>query len=277
MTRLFQRAGVVTVDEIELTIDPADPGGSLDVSFDVFRTTKPEPNTADIQIWNMTPENRFLLEEQGNVPVQIEAGYKDATSLLFLGIARTVFTVREGADIITTLQSGDGEKEYQRSRINVSIAKGATNQQALDAIVKALAVGDGNAPSLSAKIAASPPLYPQGTVLTGSAAQILQRFTESLGLEFSIQNGALQILEAGTPLQGTATELTSETGMVGAPSVDNEGVLSVTALLIPEIFPGRLLKVESEFLSGNFRVESCRYTGSTFDNDWYVDVEAQKL
>ena len=277
MSELFARAGIVTVDEIALTIDPDDPGGSLDVAFDVYRTTKPEPNTADVQIWNLTPENRLLLEEQGNVPVRIEAGYKDATSEIFLGVARTVFTTREGPDLITHLQSGDGEKEHKSSRVNVSIAPGATNQQAIDAVVKALALGEGNSATAAAKFAAATPLFPQGVVLTGSAAQVLQRLMLSLGFEYSIQNGALQILEIGEPLAGTATELTPDTGMVGSPSIDNEGTLTIQCLMIPEIFPGRLLVVESEFLSGNFRVESCKYTGDTAGNDWYIDIEAKKL
>lgn len=265
------------VDEIELTIDPDDPGGSLDVAFDIFRTAKSEPNTAEIKVWNLTPEKRFVLEEQGNVPVSVEAGYKDQTSQLFLGVARTVYTTREGADLITVLQSGDGEKEHQSSRINVSIAAGATNQQAIDAVVKALALGAGNSANAATKIASAKPLFPQGAVLTGSAAQVLQRLMLSLGLEYSIQNGALQVLTAGEPLAGTATKLTPETGLVGSPSIDNEGILTAQALLIPEIFPGRLLVVESEFLSGNFRVESCKYVGDTAGNDWYVEVEAKKL
>jgi hypothetical protein len=258
--------------------DANEPGGSLDVSFDVFRTAKPEPNTCELEVFNLNPNNRLALEEEGKkIAISVEAGYKDQTALLFLGVARTIFTQREGADLITTLQSGDGEKEYQQSRINISIAAGATNKQALDAVIKALGLGEGNTAQLAGQLAATKPLFPQGTVLTGSAAQVLYWLTSSLGFEFSIQDGALQVLSIGEPLAGTATKLTPDTGLIGSPSIDNEGVITAQALLIPEIFPGRLLTVESEFLSGNFRVETCRYTGSTFDNAWYVDIEGQKL
>lgn len=279
MTRLFNRAGKVNAGGLELSLgaDAVEPGGHLDVAFDIFRTIKPEPNTADIQIWNLNPENRLLLEESGDIPVQLEAGYEESTTLLFLGVARTVFTVRDGSDLITTLQSGDGEKEYQQARVNVTIAPGATNQQVLDAVIKALGLGEGNTASIAAKIAASKPLFPQGALLTGSAAQVLHEVTQSLGFEFSIQDGALQILQIGEPLTGTATKLTPDTGLVGSPSVDSEGVITAQALLIPDIFPGRQIVIESEFLSANARVETCRYTGDTAGDDWYVDVEAMKL
>lgn len=284
MTRLFQRAGVVIVNEIELTIDPEDPGGALDVAFDITRTIKPEPNTADIKIWNLSPDHRKSLEELDNVPVQVEAGYAGQTSLLFRGITRTVFTVREGPDLVTTLQTGDGEKEYKTARINiavaggpVTVAAGLSNIQAIRTVVRALGIGEGNLVSVQGQIAAAIPLFPNGTVLTGSASQILQRLLQSLGLEWSIQNGTLQILQAGQALIGTATVLTPETGLVGSPSVDNKGILSAQSLMIPDIFPGRLLLLSSEFLAGTFRIETCKYSGATAENDWYIDIEAKKL
>jgi hypothetical protein len=106
---------------------------------------------------------------------------------------------------------------------------------------------------------------------------VLTRLTRSLGLEWTIQNGAIQFLSLNAPLVGQAVLLSSETGMVGSPSVDNKGVLSVQTLLIPDIFPGRQIVVEGKRLSGSYRCEVCRYTGDTASNDWYIDIEAKKL
>jgi hypothetical protein len=140
MTLLFKRAARVVVDTIELVVDPASPGNSLDLSFSVVRSLKPEPNTAEIQIWNLNEDNRSALEDKGTLPgsvakgepppkpppgiaCTIEAGYEEQTALLYSGTLRVAYTTREGADLITTLSAGDGEKEYQRSRVNLSIAK----------------------------------------------------------------------------------------------------------------------------------------------------------
>lgn len=277
MTRLFGRSARIVIETIELVVDPTALGSSLDVAFSVERSLKPEPNTAEIQVWNLNEDHRARLEELERVPATIEAGYEEQTALLFSGSLRTVFTVREGADLLTTLQSGDGEKEYQQSRVNLSIAPATPNTSVLEQITKALGISQGNLSTVSALLAASPPLLPQGGVLSGSASQIMTRVTQSLGFEWSIQDGALQLLQVSAPLQGTAVLLTPNTGLVGSPSVDSEGILTAQSLLIPDIFPGRLLVLESERLSGNYRVEKCAYSGNTAAADWYIDIEAKKL
>lgn len=294
MTLLFRRAARIVIGTIELVVDPTDPAASLDVAFNVERSLKPEPNTCEAQVWNLNADHRSQLEEAGappktkskskkpepkppkGVPCTIEAGYEEQTALLFSGTLRTVFSMREGADIVTTLQSGDGEKEYQRSRINLSIAKKTPNASLLKQIVKALGIGEGNLASITSALPAAP-LFPAGGVLSGSASQIMTRIAQSLGFEWSIQDGALQILEVSSPILGTAVLLTPDTGLVGSPSVDSEGVLSAQCLLIPDIFPGRLLVLESERLKGSYRVDRCNYSGNTAGADWYIDLEAKKL
>jgi hypothetical protein len=294
MTLLFKRAARVVVDTIELVVDPASPGNSLDLSFSVVRSLKPEPNTAEIQIWNLNEDNRSALEDKGTLPgsvakgepppkpppgiaCTIEAGYEEQTALLYSGTLRVAYTTREGADLITTLSAGDGEKEYQRSRVNLSIAKGTPNTSVLEQVQKALGINAGNLSTAAAALASAPILFPQGGVLSGSASQIMTRVAQSLGFEWSIQEGALQLLQNAEPLAATATLLTPSTGLVGTPSIDVGGILTAQALMIPDIFPGRLIVLESERLTGNYRVETCNYSGNTAGPDWYIDIEAKKL
>jgi hypothetical protein len=105
----------------------------------------------------------------------------------------------------------------------------------------------------------------------------MTRVAQSLGFEWSIQEGALQLLQNAEPLAATATLLTPSTGLVGTPSIDVGGILTAQALMIPDIFPGRLIVLESERLTGNYRVETCNYSGNTAGPDWYIDIEAKKL
>jgi hypothetical protein len=269
---------VLDTIEIEHGFDQA----SLDVSFAVERSLKPEPNTAEIQVWNLNPDHRSQLEEPKGelgqrVAVEVEAGYEGGFAKLFSGTMRTAFTTREGPDLVTTLQSGDGEKEYQQSRINLSIAKGTPNASVFQQIVKKLGIGEGNLATATPLLLATPPLFPQGGVLSGSASQIMTRTAQSLGFEWSIQEGTLQLLQARAPMAASATLLSASTGLVGSPSIDNEGILTAQCLLIPDVFPGRLIVLESERLSGSYRVEKCNYSGNTAGPDWYIDLEAKKL
>ena len=294
MTRLFRRAGSVIVDTIELAIDPNNQKQTLDVAFVIERSLKPEPNKADIQIWNLNADHRSQLENLGRSPgtvakgtppptppagigCEVTAGYEEQTAIIYSGTLRVAYTVREGPNLVTHLQSGDGAKEYQRSRVNVSIAKGTPNDALIKKLQKALGIKEGNLSKFTSDLLAAPKLLPQGGVLSGSASQVMTRAAQSLGFEWSIQEGALQLLKVNAPLNATAVLLKPDTGLVGTPSVDINGVLTAKALLIPDIFPGRLLVLETERLSGNYRIEKTKYTGSTFGNEWHVDFEASKL
>ena len=277
MTLLYRRSARVVIDTIELVLDPEHLDQSLDFAFSVERSLKPEPNNAEIQVWNLNPDHRSQLEELDKVGCTVEAGYTEKSAQIFSGTLRTVFTAQEGSDLVTNIQSGDGKKQYQQSRVNISIAKGTPNDTAVEQVVKALGIGVGNLATQKAALAATPALFPAGGVLSGSASQILTRIVQSLGFEWSIQEGALQLLKLKTPLGPTATLLKSDTGLIGSPSVDTKGILTAQTLLIPEIFPGRLLVLESVRLSGNYRVEKCVYSGNTAADDWYIDIEAKKI
>ena len=279
MTRLFRRAGSVTVGTILLETSFTRP--TLDFSFSVTRSLKPEPNTAEIAIRNLSRASRSQLEEATVIPCEVTAGYEQQTTLIYSGTLRTAVTERSGPTLITTIGAGDGEKKYQQSRINVPIVKGTTNSKLVQQLIAALQIGEGNFAAVSSQLDNVAAYLPQGGVLSGSAAQIFTRVTQSLGFEWSIQGDALQLLKVRTPIVGTAVLLrsvgTENTGLIGTPSVNNKGVLSARTLMIPDIFPGRLIVLESERLAGNYRCETCKYIGDTAGQDWYIDIEASRL
>ena len=49
------------------------------------------------------------------------------------------------------------------------------------------------------------------------------------------------------------------------------------SLLNAEIYPGRLVHIVSTNLDNFARVERAAYSGQTFGNDWYVDIEARPV
>jgi hypothetical protein len=270
MTKLFGRDYRVIVSTIEIR--------SLDLSFTIAKSLKPEPNTCELKIWNLNETNRSRLEEMKTAPVSVEAGYEDGMSLLFLGDLRTAISTRDGPDIVTTLASGDGEKAYRKARCNVSLAKGTSIDAAVKSLTKQLGLSQGNVDEMVAglKFTKNGQLLSQGTVLTGSAARELTALLKSVGLTWSIQDGKVQLLELGKALAGQAIYLTRETGLIGSPTIDNKGVMSCRMLMIPDVFPGRLMVLKAERISGQFRIDAAKYSGDTFGTNWYIDVEAKR-
>lgn len=277
MTILFDRRATVTVDTIQFD--------ALDFAFRVEKSLKPAPNTCELTIWNLNQDHIGQLEElkpkakqatQG-IPCKIDAGYKDATSLIWLGDLRTVETRREGPDWITTLTSGDGEKAWQHARQHISYGPKTPIETVLRAIARELGVGAGNIGKFvhRLKIAGSA-IFPAGIVLSGPVQRQLVDFARSADLEVSIQDGALQFLDRGQALAGRSLVLKSGTGLLDSPSVDNEGVLSARIQMIEDIRPGMVVVLDAERIKGNYRIEEAAWIGDTSGSEWSIELTASR-
>jgi hypothetical protein len=277
---LFKRAATVVIDKIQLA--------GHRVTFRVEKSLKPEPNTCELAVWNLNEDQRAALEElkpkaqkaTRGIPCQIDAGYGDETSLIWLGDLRTVDSIREGPDWVTRLTSGDGEKAWKNARVNVSYGPRTPVETVLRALVRALGVGEGNVSKVAAqlKLTGVGKLLTHGTVISGPAARELDAWARSADLEWSIQDGAIQFLDRGKAAAGTALRISAASGMIGSPTVDNEGVLSCQVLIIPDVRPGSLIVMDARRVKGNYRIERAIWDGDTFggQSPWYIHIEAKR-
>lgn len=268
---LFDRRVVVRVGSLELR--------DLDVTFDIERSLKPEPNTCSLKLYNLNVDHRSQIESLATVPVIVEAGYQGSgTSVLFHGDLRNAATSREGPDLITTIESGDGESGHARSRIHRSFGSETSVEAVLRELARAMQVGIGNAIEAirAVSLETGPALFRDRVVLSGGVAAELEQLLRSCGLEYSVQGGALQVLRRGQPLAGTAVLLSPATGLIDSPvkELDDKKKPIVTAkcLIIPDVYPGRLVKIESERLTGQFRIEHAKYAGDTAGADWSIEL-----
>lgn len=281
MPDLFKRKGSIQIDTLKV------PFGldGLACEFTVEKRLDGKPNTAELKIFNLNPDHRGGLSAKAaaakkkKVLVEIEAGYESGTSRIFRGDLRFLFHERNGGDIATCVEAGDGEFSVSRAKIFKSWGPGTPATTVLKDIVSELGVGQGNLNALPTILhfLGGGDAFVGGTTCSGPAMKELTRITKSLGLEWSLQDGTLQFLSTGKALQSTAILLNSNTGMVGAPSIDHKGVMKVRTLMIPDLFPGRKIKLDAAELQGFYRVERCRYSGDTWATDWYIDLEAKKL
>lgn len=292
---LFGRRWAVTVDTTRIT--------ELDLTFKIEKSLKDEPNKCELKIWNLTEDMRAAIEELNpqtdpvsslakkkvktaarkqaikGIPCQIEAGYGDNDkdlSLLWLGDIRSAKSERTGPDWITTLESGDGEKAWQNARVNVSFGPMTPVDTALQAIVKSLGLGEGNIKKVGALLRISGKTFTQGTVISGPTSRALTAFCKSADLEWSIQDGAVQIIDRGKALDAQAIKISADTGMLDSPSVDVDGVLTVKTLMIPDVRPGRLIVIDSRRIKGNYKIDKATWTGDTFGTDWAIEMQASR-
>lgn len=254
----------------------------MQIVFSVSKTLKPEPNKGNFKIWGLNRTHIATLESMKRARVEFSGGYKGAMSTLFLGELRVGLTVDEPPDFgIVVLETADSEAAYGKSRVNQSFAKGVTTDAVLQAVATQIGVSPGNLADAKRKIASTfsgvGNRFPKGAVLTGSASREMTAICRSLNLEWSIQNGKLQILERGRVLEGTAILLNAKSGMIGQPTIDNKGILSVVSALQPDVFPGRQIMIEGMRLKGRFRAEETEHSGDYRGGTWQVGIKGKKV
>lgn len=260
----------------------------FDVDFTVEKSLKAtEPNTCLIEIFNLNPDSRQSLSGAGKLTVKLDAGYKDQVGQIFFAEAHAAWTTRKDANYVTRIESADtiarptgikNSKKAQPGSIgNVTKTFGAyvPVKQAFDAIVEQLGVDRGN---LTQAMAGAAQISVRTAALIGNAGDRMTDLCRSAGLEWSIQDGVLQILNIGQALSSTkAIEISADTGMIDSPSVDSQGVVQVKTLLIPGLQPGALVSIDSLFVQkGGYRIEKIRYQGSTYDQAWWAEMDCVK-
>ncbi len=270
MPKLFHRVAAVTVDTLKIT--------GLRVEFKVVKTSRPEPNSAEVTIYNISADHRRKMQVAG-VPVLLEAGYESAPGQstmqqLFLGDMRVAGHKRHGVDWVTKLEAGDGEKTLRTSKLTESFAAGTRKDAVVKRMLESMKL---NVKDAVAKIGekglqgAAEEFY-KGISLSGSTAAELTRVLDDMGLTWSVQDGAVQITKPGE-IVGDLVVLTPATGLVGSPEAGEKGYVKVRSLLNPLIKPSGGIALDSEAFKGTFRVEKATYSGDTHGAPWFVDAE----
>ena len=270
MSKLFRRAVSVTVGTLKIT--------GLRVAFKVVKTERPEPNSAEITIFNLWEDHRRDMQTEG-AAVLLEAGYQyksgeSTVKQLFVGDMRVAGHARRGVDWVTRLEAGDGEKAVRTSTITESFKKGVAKKAVAQRLLESmkLNVKDAIAKVNSDGLEAGAEEFARGVSLSGSSAQELTRLLDGMGLQWSVQDGAVQVKKRGD-IVGDLVVLGPSTGMIGSPEPGEKGYLKVRSLLNPLIKPGGGIALSSESFKGTFRVEKTTAVGDTHGADWYVEAE----
>lgn len=268
MPRLFRRTYRLQVDTLEIE--------GLNVGFTIERTLRRRPGRCEIKVWNLSADHRSQLETlpAGGVYVRLEAGYDDATGRgqIFEGRLHRARTERSGADLITTIRSRDGGGTTS-ARTSRSHAAGASVASVVRGLVADLGIGEGNLPDVLDRLTlGGVGSFSAGVAVSGGTADELDGIMDSAGYEWSVQDGAIQVLERGAGLTRPAVLLSPETGLIGRPTVDEHGKIQAETLLIPALVPGALVLIETTDRTGTYRIEQARFRGELDGGDWGVSL-----
>lgn len=210
----------------------------LRISFEVVKATDSTPNSATIKIYNMSPDNQSKIKKEFT-DVFLSAGYEDNVRLVFRGNIRHAYTYREGNDIITEIDAGDGDRDYREAVMNETLAAGTTDKQLIERAASSMTNG-----TTLGYTDASDKARTRGKVLTGNTRNVLSKIATGSNATWSIQDGVLQLVSVAGVLPTEAIVLNNDTGLLKAPKITEDGVETIS-LLNPEIAINGRIKVNN--------------------------------
>lgn len=279
---LFGRLGSVSVTKRGSNVAREFKG--LRFAFNITKTSEANPNVGTVSLFNVSKESRALLEEPES-QVVIAAGYSgfgvnpiettsilglDKTEVIYIGDIRLngVRHERKGPDILTTLECSTGINALSSAKINKSFAKGTTALQVIQELASTMGLNIAQLQTEGADV------FLGGLSLSGPSKNILTDVLNKLGVQWSIQDDELQIVDKQLVTGEPVVLLTKETGLIGVPTRRTNGSYVFQSLLNPKIRPGRPLSVVSDAITGIFRPRKVDHQGDLDGGPWDTTIEA---
>ena len=264
-------------------------GEGLNIAFEIEKDLTQQTNKTHLVIWNLKEETRAKFE-QPDAEVEIYAGYKDNGGPLkvFTGTVIQSFSADEGNDVRTDLRLADGRVALRDCVLSLSYPPGTSAGSIISHIASEMGV-----PLVYGKDVV-PSAYPDGYSFAGLAAEALDEICLGQGFTWSIQNGVLQVILAGSVLANQGFVFSASSGLVGTPAriiranpyededtaerrnkrqskkekPDKKAGWEIDTLLFPTVNPGDAVKVESRTITGWFRVQTVKHRGTFLGNTW---------
>ena len=266
-------------DTVERLGEEAETTQSLRVTFEVTKHLKKDPNSAEISIYNLSKQSRTRFQKK-NIPCVLQAGYASNIGTIFRGNLDFGENIRDGTEWITTFESTDGGLQHRTARVNRSFSGKVKKTDVLKAAVSAMNINLGNTfdALLKGDIRTAIQEYQNGYVLSGPAEQEAHKIAQSMGYDLSVQDGTALLLGPNDTINRQAIILNASSGLIASPEQGEDGIISCTSLLQPELQPGRQLTLQSKEVDGNFRIEKSVMVGDTEGgNDWVAQLESKPL
>ena len=277
MTQLFDR-------KIRVTAVP-DSGPSrqwdesLRLDFNVTQTIDREPNTASIQIYNLSNASRAWLKSHAK-NVILEAGYGNLTGTLFAGDISRIWTDRSNPpDIVTKMECSDGLDAFTNQTISITLGPGTPVSSVMRELQTALGLPlrfiDGDLDQTAALL--------NGITMHGPVVNYLDDIADRLDATWSVQDGALQFVTDGGNAPMQAILVTADTGLIGSPSEmtkkSRRGTPDIVGLewdmlLQHTARPGQLFQLNTRDFNGYYTGQKLQHQGSNFGGEFLTHTEA---
>lgn len=232
------------------------------LEFDITRNVMTSANVSSIRVYNLNANNRSQIRKNindyGDIRIiQLLGGYGDNLSLMFEGNITQAWSVREGVDFITQIESFDGGYAFANALSNVSFPSQTEQRTVIDSLINDLA-GAGVKPGAIGSFSGS---LVRGNAYSGMTCEILQQLT---GGRFYIDNGKAYALADNECISGPVTVINARSGLLGTP-VREQTIITFDMLFEPKLIVGQQITLQSATadsnINGEYKVISLKHRG----------------
>ena len=259
----------------------------LNIEFSITKSYKADAkNTARITIYNLSNESIDKIVKDNKVI--LKAGYEfDGIRPIFLGQVENVSSEVHGEVVKTIINCIDGYTTIREGFTAETFSPTTTVETILRTIITQ-DLGFANPRMNNGKLGPNTGLakiYQGGSAKVGDSAEIVSRICSDNFLTWNIRDGEVFVYPVDGSTGIEVPLISVESGMLGTPrrSLDNSNkakdskdlkdIVKVKVLLQGVYNVGDLVKVESLFTNGLYRISKLTHKGSYDGTDWVTDLE----
>lgn len=253
---------------------------ALHVNFSIQKSDLEAQNTARVTVWNLNKQHLAALDEK-DCALALKAGYGNRLALIFAGIVTTSTTTKDGADVKTEIEVVDNLVEVRDTYVTVSYTGTVNWKTIMDDVANQMGV------AVSYSYNAEFVDIPNGFSFVGQGKEIMSKGCKCCGLVWSLQNGVMQVKKPGDVMSKEVYVLSADTGLLGIPARVTEAATQgqsaseigwdVEYFLNGAIHVDDYVKLESNKVSGYFRVYSIDITGDNVTGDWICKARLKEV
>ena len=256
-------------------------GRALHVSFNVEKTPDEAANECKLQVWNLSDEHMAMLKEK-NCVVEIRAGYGGSMYPVYKGTVSEVTEELDGGDYMIECELVELLGEFSHNS-TISLTGEVVCQQVADFFLQEMGIPSVVYTENATKLLTETK-YDNGFSYVGKSKEGFTSVLNKCGLQWSSQNGVVQVYQQGETITLQAYQLDATSGLIEIPKKikikkDKEEIAGyeINYLMNGAIGVNDLVSVTSKHVSGTFRVYKLNIVGDNYDGDWICTAQVLEV
>ncbi len=258
---------------------------NLRMEIEAVKEAQSLPAEGFVRIYNLNENTETRIRQRAE-RVRVFAGYDGELGLIFDGDIRRVERDRGGLVRITTITLGGNVFKLTNARVSRSYEGQVSTRQIVSDVLPTFGI---DFDSLD--------VIPEDAVqndfaFTGRTYDLLNKVLRPININFYEENNSISFSSVGSAPNEFEFLISQNTGMVGSPSITDEGV-KVKSLLNPRLNVNRRIRVVSDVLQrapdgdaqnakaseqeGVYKITKVAHKGDNREGDFVTEIDAVPL